>query len=126
MARWQDLYEMLIDESLTPEQIVARLDVRPSRLRELLHSKRLAARLQGVEAVSDKRAAHNVIAHLDRAARRLLGLVEAPQPETARKACLDVVRSAREAYQARPAEQREWWQEPRRRRRASEIGRAHD
>ena len=45
MACWQDLYEMLIDDALTPEQIVARLNVPPSRLKRMLASKRLAASL---------------------------------------------------------------------------------
>ena len=52
MATWQELYDMLLDEDLSPEEIVARLNVRPSRLRRLLASKRLAARLKAAESAA--------------------------------------------------------------------------
>ena len=45
MVRWQDVYEVLIDGELTPAEIVASLNVSPSRLKRMLASKRLAARL---------------------------------------------------------------------------------
>ena len=45
MPTWKDLYELLIDKSLSPDEVVARLGVRPSWLRRLLASKHLVARL---------------------------------------------------------------------------------
>ena len=109
MATWQELYGMLLDENLSPEQIVARLNVRPSRLRRLLASKRLAARLNAVESVADRRGVHALISRIGQAAGRLVKLVESERPETARKACLDVIGTARQVHKSRAdAEQRDW------------------
>ena len=105
MATWQELYEMLLDEDLSPEKIVARLNVRPSRLRQLLASKRLAARLKAVETVADRKAVHTFISRIARAAGRLVKLVESGRPETARKACLDVIATARQVHKSRSDEE---------------------
>ena len=45
MATWQDLYRLMAQEQLTPEEIIDRLKVKPSRLRRMLASRRLLTRL---------------------------------------------------------------------------------
>ena len=109
MATWQELYEMLLDEEISPEEVVARLNVRPSRLRQLLASKRLASRLKAVESVADRKAVHALISRLAHAAGGLVKLVESGRPETARKACLDVIATARQVHRSRSDEQRDRW-----------------
>jgi len=98
MPCWQDLYELLMDGELSPHEIMARLNVRPSRLRRMLASKRLAARLAMAEAISAKSGGHAVVARAGEAARKLACLIDADRPETARKACLDVLQTARGIY----------------------------
>ena len=105
MATWQELYEMLLDEDLSPEKVVARLNVRPSRLRQLLASKRLAARLKAVETVADRKAVHTFISRIAHVAGRLVKLVESGRPETARRACLDVIATARQVHKSRSDEE---------------------
>jgi len=73
MPCWQDLYELLMDGELSPHEIMARLNVRPSRLRRMLASKRLAARLAMAEAISAKSGGHAVVARAGEAARSRRG-----------------------------------------------------
>ncbi|GAG42494.1 unnamed protein product, partial [marine sediment metagenome] len=40
MARWQELYEMVLAGDLSPAEIMDGLNVKPSRLRQMLASKR--------------------------------------------------------------------------------------
>ena len=94
MACWQDLYAMLLDEELTAEQVVARVGVKPSRLRRLLESKRMAARLAVVAEVAEARGEQALAAGQERAARKLAALAGQGEGETSRKACLDVMDKA--------------------------------
>ncbi len=99
MARWQQLYEMLLEKDLSPHEIVSRLNVRPSRLRALLAGKRLMARLDVAEAVANRQAGHAVVSSVASAVRGLTALVESEKDETARKSCLDVIQTAGRVYQ---------------------------
>ena len=108
MARWQELHQMLLDKKLTPEEIVDRLDVCPSRLDRLLASKRLAGRLKMIQKVADRKASQQIISRLASATAKMVELLDADRPETARRACHDVIELARQAYRAQSKmEQRE-------------------
>lgn len=117
MATWQQLYEMLLDEQLSPEQIVDRLHVRPSRLRQLLESKRLAARLEALADVAGLKASFELLGRVGQAVGRLLALAEAQPAETSRRASLDVLRVAREVYEGLRAQRQQAEQERAERRR---------
>ena len=106
MACWQELYKMLLDEQMSAYDIVEKLDVKPSRLKRMLESKRLAARLGMVESLVDRRAAHVIIAAVDTAMPGLSKLTRADKPETARRACLDVIATAKQVY--REQKQHKW------------------
>ena len=105
MACWQELYKMLLDERMSAYDIVEKLAVKPSRLKRMLQSKRLAARLRMVESVVDRRAAHVIIAAIDTAMPGLSKLTRADKPETARRACLDVIATAKQVFR----EQKQQW-----------------
>ncbi|GAH60231.1 unnamed protein product [marine sediment metagenome] len=98
MPCWNDLFEMLLDEDLSAEDIVSRLAVKPSRMRQLLNSKRLDARLKAVESVANQKAGHAVLSTIDSAAKKLAVLTANEKPETARRACLDVIKKAEQIY----------------------------
>lgn len=101
MACWKDLYELLMDPDVSADQIVDRLAVPPSRLMRMLASKRLAAKLAVTGAVAQLRAQQAALAGADRAAGRLNQLLAGAKPETARKACLDVMGKADAIYKDR-------------------------
>ena len=105
MACWQELYKMLLNERMSAYDIVEKLAVKPSRLKRMLQSKRLAARLGMVESLVDRRAAHVIIAAIDTAMPGLSKLIRADKPETARRACLDVIATAKQVYR----EQKQQW-----------------
>jgi len=107
MATWQELYVMLLEEQMTPHEIIARLNVRPSRLRELLASRRLASRLRLAESLAEERRGHAVAHEAGSAANKLGELIGSDRPETARKACLDVLEAAEEVRRRRV--QQEWF-----------------
>jgi len=107
MARWQQLYEMLLNKDLSPHEIVSRLNVRPSRLRQLLAGKRLVARLEVAESVANRQAGHGVVSSLASAVRKLTALTGSKKDETARKSCLDVMNTARQVYEKRVNSQKE-------------------
>lgn len=107
MARWQQLYEMLLNEDLSPQEIVSRLNVRPSRLRQLLAGKRLAARLQVAESVANRQAGHAVVSAVASAVRQLTALTSSNKDETARKSCLDVINTGRQVYKKEVNSQKE-------------------
>ena len=110
MATWQDLYEMLLDESLRPHEIVARLNVRPSRLKRMLASKRLAARLETTEQIAERRSAHLLATSAEPAVRKLTDLLGAEGDETVRRACLNVLEVSGQVRQARPERPRgDFW-----------------
>ena len=94
MAKWQDLCELLMDKELTPQKIVEKLGVKPSRLKQMLESKRLAGRLELVEQIAAVRADHTILLAVEAAADKLAALA-AKDTETGRKACLDVLAQGR-------------------------------
>jgi len=95
MARWQELYEMVLAGDLPPAEIMDRLNVKPSRLRQMLASKRLVARLALHEEMADRTHVHRSLKDIARAASRLSELTESDQPEAARRACRDVLTDGR-------------------------------
>ncbi len=96
MACWKDLYRMLTDPQMTPEQIVTSLGVKPSRLRRMLASKRLAAALAAAEVIAEERAAHVASAARASAVENLRALTDSDRAETARRSCLDVMELSRQ------------------------------
>ena len=101
MPRWQNLCELLHNEDMDAHDIIIALGVRPARLRRMLRSKRLAARLASIEAVADKKAGHAVVASIAPAVQKLTELAESQRPETARRSCLDLLDAARKIYKDR-------------------------
>ena len=101
MARWQNLCELLLNEDMTAHDVLIALGVKPYRLRQMLRSKRLASRLASVEAVANKRAGHTAVASIAPAVQKLTELTESQRPETARRACLDLIDAARKIYKDR-------------------------
>ena len=95
MAHWQEVYEMVMDGRLSPAEIVDRLNVKPSRLRQMLESKRLVARLALHEQMADRTHVHRSLKDIARAASRLSELTESEQPEAARRACRDLLADGR-------------------------------
>ncbi len=98
MARWQNLCELLLSEDLAPQDVLLALGVKPYRLQQMLRSKRLKSRLESVEAVANKRAGHTVVVGIAPAAKKLTELTDSQRPETARRACLDLIETARKIY----------------------------
>ncbi len=103
MACCQDLYRMLVKEKLSAEEIVSQLGVSPSRLKRMLASKRLNAKLRAAELVANKQAGYGLVVGVGSTARKLKDLTGADKPETARRACLDVLTTAREIHDAERA-----------------------
>jgi hypothetical protein len=94
MARWQELCELLLNKELTPQGIVEQLGVKPYRLKQMLESKRLAARLEVVEQIAAMRSDRAILLAVEAAADKLAALA-AGEGETGRKACLDVLAQGR-------------------------------
>ena len=100
MPSWQNLYELLVNEDMTAHDIRVALGVRPARLRRMLLSKRLAARLEVIEAVADKKAGHALVASIAPAMHRMTELIGADRPETSRRACLDLLEAALKIFRS--------------------------
>ena len=98
MAKWQFLCELLLNEDMDAHDVLITLGVKPYRLKQMLRSKRLASRLASVEAVANKKAGHIVAAGIAPAVQKLTELTDSPRPETARRACLDLIETARKIY----------------------------
>ena len=98
MPRWQSLCELLLNEDMTAHDVVMALGVKPSRLRRMLRSKRMAAYLKSAEAVANSKAGHAVVAEMAPAMQKLIKLTESQRPETARRACLDLLTTAKQIY----------------------------
>ena len=101
MAKWQFLCELLLNEDMAPQDVLLALGVKPYRLQQMLRAKRLASRLASVEAVANKRAGHIVAVGIAPAAQKLAELTDSQRPETARRACLDLIETARKIYKDR-------------------------
>ena len=87
MARWQDLHRMLLDETLSADEIIARLNVPPSRLKKMLNSKRLRQRLDAADDLVKRAHSQRLMKNMECLSRRLIGLTQSDRPETARRAC---------------------------------------
>ncbi len=98
MADWKFLFELLHNEDMDSHDIVNALGVKPSRLQQMLRSKRLAARLASIEAIADKKAGHAIVSSIAPAMHKMAELIDSKRPETARKACLDMLEAAREVF----------------------------
>ena len=101
MPGWKDLFECLKEEGLRAEDIVERLGVTPTRLRQMLASKRLASALDALHAVAERKTGVTVGAAAVAAAAKLAKLAssgETKAAESARKACLDILETAKEAH----------------------------
>ena len=57
-ATWKYLLHLLMDTDMTPYQILRHLNVKPSRLKKLLRSKRLKRHLAAMQGLSSARAGH--------------------------------------------------------------------
>lgn len=116
MAAWQGLFQMLTDEVVTPLEIIQRMNLPPSRLRRMLESPRLRAKLTLLHAIARAKARCVVVANVEPAAKTLAALTCDERAETARKACIDVLRESKDMAEAEAArEMMPSW--PRRRRR---------
>ena len=100
MADWKFLCELLHNESMDSHDIVNALGVKPSRLRRMLRSKRLAARLASIEALADKKAGHTIVSSIAPAMHKMTELIGSERPETARKACLDILEAAMRIFRS--------------------------
>ena len=98
MPSWQFLCELLLNEDMGAHDVLIALGVKPSRLRRMLQSKRLKSRLASIEAVANKKAGHAVVSSIAPAVHKMTELIGSERPETARKACLDMLEAAREIY----------------------------
>ena len=94
MASWKFLYELLHNENMSAHEIVNTINVKPSRLRRMLLSKRLAARLASIKTVADKKAGRTIVSNIAPAMQKMSELIDSQRPETARRACLDMLEAA--------------------------------
>ncbi len=94
MASWKFLYELLHNENMSAHEIVNTINVKPSRLRQMLLSKRLAARLASIKTIADKKVGRTVVSSVAPAMHKMSELIDSERPETARKACLDMLEAA--------------------------------
>ncbi len=88
------LCELLHNKDMEPCDIALALGVKPYRLRQMLNSKRLAARLEAIEALADKKAEHAVFSGIAPAMHKMTKLTGSHRPETARQACLNILDTA--------------------------------
>ncbi len=100
MPGWENLCELLHNEDMDAQDIIIALGVKPSRLRRMLQSKRLESRLAVIEAVANKKAGHAVVASIAPTVQKLTELTESQRPETARRACLDVLETAMRIFRS--------------------------
>jgi len=87
MAGWQDLYRMLLDESVSAAQIIDRLNIPPSRVRRLLGSRRLRQRLEAADDLVERAHSQRLMKNMEQVSHRLIDLADSEKPETARRAC---------------------------------------
>ncbi len=101
MPGWKDLFACLKEEGLLAEDIVERLGVPPCRLRRMLRSKRLASALDALHSLAERKTGVTVGAAAVAAAGKLAKLAlsgDVKAAESARKACLDILETAKEAH----------------------------
>ena len=100
MANLDFLCELLHNRDMEPYDIVLALGVKPYRLRQMLNSRRLEARMSAIEALADKKAGHAIVSSIAPAMHRMTRLMESDRPETARKACLDMLEAAMRIFRS--------------------------
>ena len=83
-----DQLARLIRCGLSAEEIIDRLGVKPSRLRQMLGSKGLRWRLSLTEDVAMEVASHRTAGRVGAMTERLVELAYGDKSETARKACM--------------------------------------
>lgn len=104
MPSYKDLMK-LIRAGLSPEEIMARLDVKPSRLRQMLTSKRLTEELALQERLAREVVRHQTAADVHTVAGKLREIAFGERTEAARKACLTLLAEGlRGGDEAPPAE----------------------
>lgn len=103
MPGWENLFELLHNEDMDAKDIIIALGVKPSRLRRMLQSKRLESRLAAIEAVANKKAGHAVVSSIAPAVHKMAKLIESERPETARRACLDMLEAAMKIFRSERA-----------------------
>jgi hypothetical protein len=87
MPSYKDLLKLL-REGKTPEEIVRRMNMRPSHWRRMLSGKRMRDALKMEEDISVLMAVHRIAAAVEGAADKFTELMDTDSPETARKVCL--------------------------------------
>jgi len=95
MPGWRDLMTMLRADA-APERIVRTLRVRPSRMRELLGSRRLREALEVERQVAEAQRNAAAQRRAERMLDRLEELATSGETETARKACSEVLAVSRQ------------------------------
>lgn len=100
-ATWQYLLYLMMDTDMSPSQILGYLQVKPSRLKKLMGSKRLNERLAAMQSMSVARARHIAVCWSDQALRNLLRLVEHGRDESSRGASRDMLVVAAEMLKGR-------------------------
>jgi len=87
MATYKDLLKC-IRTGLSPQEIMDRLDVCPSKLRTMLAGKKLANRLAAEAQLARQIVRHQTAADVQTVAAKLREIAFGEKSETARKACL--------------------------------------
>jgi len=101
MPGWKDLLKCLQEENLSPQEIMARLNVTPSRLRKMMYSKRLASTMNALGLLGEQKTETMLGASAVAAASRLAAAIASDHPrtaESARKACLDILETAKQIH----------------------------
>jgi hypothetical protein len=84
----------LLRAGASPQFIVERMDVAPSRLRRMLEGPRLKTQLELEARLAAASADHRALSQLQDIAERLRELTWSEKEETARKACTDLLARA--------------------------------
>ncbi len=90
MPSYKDLMK-LIRAGLSPEEIMARLDVWPSQMRRMLTSQRLMEELALQERLAREIVRHQTASGVHTVAAKLREIAFGERTETARKACLTLL-----------------------------------
>ena len=90
MASYKDLMK-LMRKGLSAGEIMERLKLTPSRLRQILAVKRLSATLEAEEYLARQIVRHQLASGVQTAAIKMRELIEGEQTETMRKACLTLL-----------------------------------
>lgn len=90
MPRYQELLA-LIRSGKTPQEIMKHLSLPPSKLRRMLKGKRLNACLKIERELTGLIVSHCTVTRVHDVIKRFVELMEAANPETARKVCLALI-----------------------------------